>query len=333
MNITTKTSLDDTRLKVLVNTELEYNANKTLYKKLGVSTETTKEKGKMTSDLTAPKKMTLVPENGLSPAKDIVQGFTSTIFWNEYHLANQISYQAMKTDLNNDMIELARSSSKYVGKQHDYKFGQLFRTAFTPSIRHADGVSLISTLHPLKSAGGTQANTFVDTQKAFSYQTLLEATDILNNMRNHVNEKIVRNPRYTILIPQASQLLETVFQTVIGNSWKPSSPNRDANFFTEYQGVEYDLIVSDALTKAVANQEDFVTPAFLDTSWFLIDTDMIKKSFMRVVLIDSEVVIRETEERNLSKNFDLFSFFGFGSTSIAPMAIFGSKGDGTVTDI
>jgi hypothetical protein len=44
------------------------------------------------------------------------------------------------------------------------------------------------------------------------------------------------------------------------------------------------------------------------------------------------MIVRQTNNRNLTTTYDVFSFFGYGATSVAPFAIFGSKGDNSATN-
>jgi hypothetical protein len=335
-NTTSKTGLNDSRLEVLIADELNFMDKDTLTSYLGVKTITTKDTSVMQTDLSSPKRMELVPENGLSPSKDTIQGFTANVAWNHYHLAKEISHEAMKTDQSGKLKDLARDTADTVKRQQEYNFGRIFRQGFTSIFTGADGAPMISALHPLKSGGGVQANTFGTgtAQQALSYSSLLAATDIMNELKFHTGEKVVRNGKYILVVPKKGAIMETAFQLVIGNSrqLKPGTPNNDSNFFTEYEGATMDLVVSDTITSAIGGIEDPSGFSYSDTAWYLIDRSLLQKAFMKVVLEGSEIEMRKTEERNLSTVYDLHSFFGFGATSLAPLAIFGSKGDASTTN-
>lgn len=341
MNKTTNTAVDDVRLQKIAKSHMGYSESGALYKKLGVNTVETSERSVVYTDVVGPKIMTKVSEAGLAPTSPITQGFVAPIVWEEYNLNHEITYDARKTDQQNSLSQQMKDYATAVVQTQDYVFGRLFRQAFNTGVLHADGKSLISAAHPLKS-GGTTSNTFTDTQKALSYDSLYEGINVFQlRMKNHANERIPRQgtSNLVLMVPNDPVIVQQAFQLagVKSPDLKPGTDQNDANFYKYYEGVNIDLIVSDVITLAIAQDMGETTTLYtassiLKTMWFLLDKKMIQAAFKKVVLNDSNSIFKESEKSNLVKCYNTFSFFGFGTTSIAPLAVFGSKGDGTATN-
>jgi hypothetical protein len=342
MNTTSNTSLDDKRLEAVVDTQMKLEKGNMLATKLGVGTITTTQKSATFSDVAADQLMDEVPEGGLAPESDVLQGFVAAIPWTEKHKSFSITHDAKKTDQYDMIIKKMNDYTSSIMRTQDYHFGSIFRNSFDTAYNLSDGKPLLSNSHPLKSSG-TTSNTFATSQKPLSYESLQEAEDVLNvRMKDHSGMLIERpaRKRLALIIPDDSALRDTALQLVVGNSagLRPGTANNDANYFQKYEGVKYDLYISKCLSLAVAQKMGETTDTYggslsrYQTNWWVVDQDMLEDAMKKVQLEGSDVIFEKTTERGLIDIFDFYTFFAYGVTSMGHFAVFGSKGDNSATN-
>jgi hypothetical protein len=339
---TARTDFDNTRYTKILQEEMNYATNRDTLPALLTKTETTTERSIRDTSISAPKLMTQVGENGIAPLSTVQQGFVSEIAWNRYSIQFEVTDEAQLVDQHDAIMGAIKDQASQVAKTQDYAFGGIFRNATTNNL--ADGVPLLSASHALRS-GATQANTFTDVQKPLTYDTLLEGVDYLNRMKTNSGERVSRNrnKNFTILIPNEMGAVERAYQLIgkQANEMKPGAENNDVNFFKKFEGAKFNLIVSDSLNLSTAQDMGETTTLYTDSGasaysnrWFLMDEDMVQKlgAFKKIIAKDREQKSKIIETESLSIKMLLYSYFGFGCTPIAPLAIFGSKGDNSATN-
>lgn len=318
--------------------ELDKNSIVTKYFKRFATTDKTT----LTTSISTQEVMRPLAEDQTAPNVNIIQGYESKISWNRYGLSRAVSWEALKTDdfgviekMKDDIINTVKRTEEYYGTR-------ILRQAFSSSYPLATGTPLITAQYPLRF-GGTQANTFTDVQKALSYDSLHELMDIMIDMKTHSGELLNRGNKLTLVVGNRSAVRDIAFQLcgIDGATAKPGSEFNDSNFFQRYEGVEFNLILTNLTSFQIAKQLGETTGLSTDsanlrysTQWMLIDEQMLMEGeyLMMPILNESNSLVRMIESESLSQKTNLYHFFGHGVASGFNGWIAGSTGTNLVTN-
>ena len=279
----------------------------------------------------------LIPlqEDEVPQGVGVVEGFQSYIPWQTLGLSRQITKVASLQKGGNELMNLVKSHGEDMVRSKDAYSLQPFRLAFDSSYTIADGQSLISTAHPLRS-GGSYSNTFTDgIQRALTYETLLDAVSILNRQVDHSGNPVVSSSKFTILVPNEQRIVEQAFQLIGGDmsALKAGTQNNDQSYFRKYEGNMFNLIVSNSMTLNVARAIGETTNTYASNEsswvnrWFVIDEMRAKKYLAQAVLKGYENLTQSLLTESFSQKEIFTTSFGFGVRAGIANWVFGSRGD------
>lgn len=231
--------------------------------------------------------------------------------------------------------EMARAPIAMRQQSRDLHAFSMFRRAWDSNRTFGDGVTLISTAHPKKASGGTQANTYADgVQLALSYDNALTLQDqLLSVTSNNGNLLSIGDTSNNKLLVVPTALRETAFQIagVNADDRQPDTADNNANYFRK--GDKFDVLVTKYLSYEAARQMGETAVAkssasnYFDSMWFIVDTALAKKYFK---FYEQEGYPYEADkfvEENESMKYYFYDSYAYGNSGFFP--IVGSKGDGT----
>jgi hypothetical protein len=321
---------------------MDYKSQRDTFSRKFFDVQITTDKSVRDTSISSGQNLQRLAEGQNAPITRIQQGFISEIPWNRFGVATEVTFETIKTDDNNAVEDEANDQISRVLRTEDNYAGRIFRQAMNASYPIADGVPLVSASHPLRT-GGTQSNTFSNYQKPLTYDSLLEARDIMNRLKDHSGNKISHGKKMTILIPDESSVMETAFQLagVNGAMNKPGTMNNDKNFFQYMQGTKFNVVSTSALNLTAAQEIGETTTQYSDTAaqaytnrWFLIDEELLmaKKFLAMPVLKGGDSLLKAIETESLTQKKMVYHFFGHGVRAGVCTWLVGSKGDNSATN-
>jgi hypothetical protein len=320
---------------------IEYQSEASTFTKKMTKTFKIKERSHRSTSISSNQILQELPEDGIPADRAIIQGFISETGPVRLAGGRSISLEVALTDSSGQIMQLVKESANEVARTEDYRFGRIFREATNTAYPIADGRPLLSTLHPMR-IGGTQANTFTDNQRPFSYANLLEGIGYLQRMKDHAGNPIIRTGNYLILSSDDPITREAIWQ-VAGQMTpgKPGSDTNDMNYFKYKEGENYKAMSTFCLSLGAAQSvgDTFLTEADVAAlkyakSWYIIDMDYLMKinPLERVVFENGEnkYKFEETDSRGMRSS--IVHFVNFGVRASSYQWIFGSNGTGNETN-
>jgi cell division septum initiation protein DivIVA len=320
---------------------MDFESERNTFSRKLFKVQMTTDKSVRDTSISSVQNLRRLAENQQAPLVRINQGFISEIAWNRFGLALETSFESEKTDDNNAIEKEASNQAARILRTEDNYAGRVFRRAMDPSYAIADGAPLISASHVLRT-GGTQSNTLTS-QLALSYSSLGQATDVMMQLKDNSGNTANHGNKFTIMVPNEFTVRETAFQLAGVNApdYKPGTNNNDANYFTLVEGLNYDVLVVNALNLSRAQEIGETTIRYTDGAaaeytnrWFLLDRELLaqQEALVMPVLKEGDSLIRQLETESLAMKRIVYHFFGHGVRAGLHNWVVGSKGDGSASN-
>ena len=152
--------------------------------------------------------------------------------------------------------------------------GFAITAAFWPGSATGDGVALFSASHVIKSTGATQSNLV---SGALSQVKLLEAIELLRNMKDGMGRKMKRANTYTLIVPTE---LEATARKILNDGSKFAASINDtaaSNDVTlsvfQWDWFRVELLVLDTLNQPKADG----TMVGTATNWFVLNKELARE--------------------------------------------------------
>ena len=278
--------------------------------------------------------MVEVGELGDAVDDNAIEGYKFAYQRRSYRKSTKFSSDLMETDQTGTVEKIARQFANVVEYSRNLWIFGMFRNAWNSLYTYGDGKPLASTLHPIKSGIGTQANTFADgVQRPLTYDNALLLQDVMiANVSNAGNIMQVGAVGRNKILWCSPYLREQAFQIagVGASTEKPTTADRAANYFIK--GDKFDVLSIPWITYEIARQAGETgsisktsSSNYWDKMWGIIDVDVFKNFFRLFVASGYAKYDEEITKANQALVKYAYDKYVWGCTAWYGLAM--SKGD------
>ena len=155
--------------------------------------------------------------------EDISQGYTTRYTHTTFEKAVRITQEMYEDDLYGVMKNMVGALARSAKQRMEVDGASTFNNAFSSSFVGADGVALISAVHPL-SIGGTQSNALAASSD-LTVASLQEAVQVLETCQDEKGVQLALRAK-TLLVPPARQWQA---YELTGSQYKPGVSDNEIN--------------------------------------------------------------------------------------------------------
>lgn len=255
-----------------------------VYKKIA-GVETTNRLQVIINDYSGFQLMENVGELGEAQDDSPIQGYQNLFPRQVFRKSATFSSDLFETDMHGEIGRIASLFYNIVEYSREVVFSGLFRNAWSGTT-YGDGKYAVSTAHPVKGAGYTNANTFADgVQREMTYENLGGLQNVMLSLIDHAGKYMPMgaiNVNKILMVPPL--LREPAFQYAGVNTSgeRPDTADRATNYFR--RGDKFDVLVNPYLSYEVARENGEVgtiaktsSSNYWDTSYFILDEAMTKE--------------------------------------------------------
>lgn len=267
-----------------------------------------------------------VNEAAAKPEQQFTLGYTWRYSQKVYKRKVALSTLLDGTDLYDIVKKRSKDLSKKSAQGRDVNAFSVLRNAWSQSYLFGDGKSFISTAHPIKATGGTQANTFADgVQRTLEYDNVKMARDQMTRWYSNAGIPLDVGLNGNLVLVTTPYNSEAAFQ-VLEADGKPGTANNDRNYI---KGLNFDLMIVPYLAHNFAYKQGDTSSTDADTwdkRWFLMDKYYAKMALKFKALQDFEIKAWRDEDTDVFYG-GVTDIYAYGISNY--LGVFGSLGDGT----